>query len=176
MGRPDEPRREAERGGGRGEMLATAVASALEEHRVPYTLKPHRAAVFTAQDAARERGVSLSQIVKTMVGRDTEGQLHVALVPGDRRLKLKRLRRAAGGTRIELVAPGALAGEFDLVVGAISPLQLLGRARFYVDPGLLIHDLVAMSAGEPGAGILLSPADLLRVLGATVCEIASGTE
>jgi len=59
---------------------------------------------------------------------------------------------------------------------ATSPLQLLGRARFYVDPGLLIHDLVAMSAGEPGAGILLSPADLLRVLGATVCEIASGTE
>jgi prolyl-tRNA editing enzyme YbaK/EbsC (Cys-tRNA(Pro) deacylase) len=47
--------------------MKTWVMEKLEELRIPYKIKPHRKPVYTSEEAAQERGVKLSQIVKTMI-------------------------------------------------------------------------------------------------------------
>ncbi|MBN2288092.1 MAG: YbaK/EbsC family protein [Candidatus Glassbacteria bacterium] len=153
--------------------METPVTGFLDQAGVGYVVKPHGREVFTCEEAARERGVRLSQIVKTMVGEDTGGGLHVMMVPGHRTLKLKRVRQAAGGVRIDLIPPGELSQRLGLTVGAISPVQLVGRAAFYMDESIFDEEYVDISSGDPHAGVELRAGDLRALLGALRCRIAS---
>ncbi len=149
------------------------VTKFLESRGVRFRIKPHENDVFTCEDAARERGVRLSQIVKCMIGRDPSGDVHVMLIPGDTILKLKRVRQLAGGIRIDLVPPDTIAKEMGLIVGAISPVQLIGRAKFYMDHHIFNEKWVDISAGIPRAGIELASEDLCAVLSAIRGDIIS---
>lgn len=153
--------------------MTQATMDYLAARGIPFTVKPHAVPVFTCEDAARERGVRLSQIVKCMVGKDTQGGLHVMLIPGDKTLKLKRVRGLAGSIRIDLVDPKALAEELGLIVGAISPTQFEGRAKIYMDNSLFEETLVDISSGSPDAGVELACEDLARILSAIRGDIIS---
>ena len=153
--------------------METIVTQFLDSAGINYNIKLHKENVYTCEDAARERGVRLSQIVKCMIGRDTNGSFHIMLIPGDRILKLKKVREVAGGIRIDLVPPEQLEETLGLIVGAISPIQLIGRAKFYIDNSVFQEEFVDISSGEPDAGIELSVNDLQGVLNAERCDIIS---
>jgi Cys-tRNA(Pro) deacylase len=149
------------------------VVAFLEERGVPYTLKPHANPALTCETAALERGVRVSQIVKCMVGETETEQIVVMLIPGDRTLKSSRARKHIAARSLSLVAPARLADELGMTVGAISPIQFLGRARMLMDPSVLEEESVDISAGDPLLGIELSSNDLATVLEAELVEIIS---
>ena len=120
--------------------METVVTRFLSDRGVPYKLKRHLHPAYNCEEAARERGVRVSQIVKCMVGMDIEGDLHVMLIPGDKILKLKKVRSLAGGIKIDLMCREALAENFGVVVGAISPTQFAGIATFYMDHSVFLED------------------------------------
>ena len=153
--------------------METEVMKALSERGVPFVVKKHRKKVFTCEDAARERGVKISQIVKTMVGKDDKGTYHVCLIPGDKILKLKKVRKKAGGVRIDLVDPKELAKELGFTVGAISPLIFPKGTKFYIDPTVLNETYVDISSGDPAAGIELLANDLVKIVNGKICDIIS---
>lgn len=156
--------------------MQASVTRFFDSAGVSYRIRPHSKKVYTCEDAAHERGVRLSQIVKCLVGRDPNGKLHIMLVPGDKRLKLKRARQVAGGIRIELVPSDELTRDLGTIVGAISPTQFVGRAQIYVDNSIFREEFVAISSGEPDAGVELKAEDLAEVLGAIRCDIISESE
>ena len=130
-------------------MTQTRTTDRLDQAQVSYRVLPHDQSVFTCEDAARARGVAPGQVTKTMLGKDPSGQLYAILIPGDKKLKIKRVRQAAGGKRIELLPPDQISSQLDLVVGAISPVDLIGRAEIYMDRRLLDETTVTISAGCP---------------------------
>lgn len=149
------------------------VVAQLDELGVAYTLKPHENPALTCETAAAERGVRVSQIVKCMVGTTDGGQMVVMLLPGDRTLKSSKARKFLGAGGLALVDPERLAGELGLTVGAISPIQLLGRATILMDPSVLEEEQVDISAGDPMIGVELASKDLARILEAQMVEIVS---
>jgi Cys-tRNA(Pro)/Cys-tRNA(Cys) deacylase len=153
--------------------VETTVTRFLSERSISYRINSHPTAAFSCRDVARERKLRLSQIVKCMVAADVGNGLHVMLIPGDRMLKLRRVRALAGGMKIELVPPEKLASEYGVLVGAISPTEFFGRARIYIDQTVLKEEEVDISSGDPRAGIGLSSRDLAEVLSATRCDIIS---
>jgi prolyl-tRNA editing enzyme YbaK/EbsC (Cys-tRNA(Pro) deacylase) len=117
--------------------------------------------------------VRLSQITKCMVGEATGGELIVMLLPGDQTLKLKKVGSYLG-RRVDLIDRDVLAGTHGLMVGAISPIQLLGKnATFIADPTILDEEFVDISAGNPLLGVELGSVDLLGLLGSSLVEIRS---
>jgi Ala-tRNA(Pro) deacylase len=109
-----------------------------------------------------------------MIGQDPDRHLHVMLIPGDKRLKIKRVRQIAGGLAIELLSPEALTLDFGFTVGAISPTQLIGRAKqFYLDNTVFREELVDISSGNPNAGLELRLEDLVRLVNPIRCDIIS---
>src|SRR5688500_13226080 len=106
--------------------MKTAVTEYLESQGVSYTVKQHKNPALTSETAATERGVRLSQIVKCMIGETETNALVVMLLPGDRTLKSSKARKWLRASSLSLVSPQQLAQDHNLVVGAISPIQLLG--------------------------------------------------
>jgi Cys-tRNA(Pro) deacylase len=153
--------------------IRTDTTHSLDAARIPYRILAHDGPVFTCEDAARARGVRPAQVTKTMVGRDPTGKLYVMLLPGDQKLKIKRVRQAAGGKRIELVPPDEIASQLGLVVGAISPIDLIGKADIYMDRRLLDEKQVTVSAGVPEAGIELASQQLAELLAAVIGDFVS---
>jgi prolyl-tRNA editing enzyme YbaK/EbsC (Cys-tRNA(Pro) deacylase) len=122
----------------------------------------------TAEDAAREAGCHLDQIVKSIVFRgDTTG--HVVLF------------LTAGGNRVDAGMAAGLAGEpmgkadADLIraetgfaIGGVAPVGHLAPVRTWMDPRLLDFDVVWAAAGTPRHVFAVAPGDLVRITGATV--------
>ncbi|MEW6266981.1 MAG: YbaK/EbsC family protein [Thermodesulfobacteriota bacterium] len=157
-----------------GGMTRTAIMEYLDRSGVPYLVKAHQRPVFTSQDAARERGVRLSQIVKTMLLKSPEGRVLVAVLPGHRRLDLKKLKKCTGHKNLEFMDGDSIRTALGLVVGAIAPVGDLAR-RFpvFVDAGVFDEEHVDISSGDPTAGLELASRDLRRLLaGAAVADLA----
>jgi len=153
--------------------METNVTKVLDEKGIKYSINEHKNEALTCELAAKERNCKVSQIVKTMVGKDEKGNYHVCLIPGDKILKLKKVRKEAGGIKIDLVNPKELAKELDFIVGAISPLIFPEGTKFYIDPTVLNEKYVDISSGDPLAGIELLSKDLVRIIDGKICDIIS---
>ncbi len=148
--------------------IQTPVTEALEAAGIAYTLRPHSRPVFTTEEAAKERGVRTSQIVKVMLAADGQGRLIAVLIPGHRRLDLKRLRQFLGDPAVRLLPAEQITARIGLTVGAVSPVGIHRWAQVLVDEGIFEEELVAISAGVPEAGVLLRAQDLLRIVPGTL--------
>lgn len=150
------------------EPIQTPVTQALEAAGIPFAVRPHSRPVFTTEEAARERGVRVSQIVKVMLAADGQGRLWAVLIPGHRRLDLARLRQTLDDPSVRLLPAEQITERTGLTVGAISPVGIQRWAQVLVDEGILEEEYVAISAGVPEAGLLLRSEDLLRIVPGTL--------
>jgi len=155
--------------------VKTPVTARLEALGIPYLVKPHARPVFTSEEAARERGVRVSQIVKTMLLISGQGQVIVAVLPGHRRLDVKKVKRLTGIKNLRLVDRQTMEQKLGLVVGAIAPVvEQLEEAPLLVDPGVFAEEAVDISSGAPRAGLELSRRDLQKLLAhGRVADIAA---
>ena len=153
--------------------METNVTKTLDDYGIEYITRKHENPVFTCEDAARERKVRITQILKCMVGKDHNSNVYIMLIPGDKILKINKLRKIAGVKKIELIPPGELSSTFGVTVGAISPIQFLGNAMFYLDESSLLEDIITISSGLPDAGIELKMSDLISLVKPVLCDIIS---
>lgn len=149
------------------------VIEILEENKIKYKIKNHKNEVFTCELAAKERGCKISQIVKTMIGKDSFGNYHICIIPGNKILKIKKVREHAGGIKIDLLDPDKIREELDLVVGAISPLIFPKNTFFYIDFSILDEEFINMSSGNPKYGVEILSKDLIKILNGKICDIIS---
>ncbi|MBW2147956.1 MAG: YbaK/EbsC family protein [Deltaproteobacteria bacterium] len=139
---------------------------------IDYKMKPHKRPVYTSVDAARERGVALEQIVKTMILADKSGRCVVALLPGDRRLNIKKIGRLLGG-KFQLMSADEVRKATGFVVGAISPVGLIPHGwEIVADTAVFENEWVDISSGDPAAGIELRSADILKLIKCRVEDIS----
>ncbi len=153
--------------------MKTTVTEYLDSQGISYKLKQHKNPALTCETAATERGVRVSQIVKCMIGETDSDSIVVMLLPGDRTLKSSKARKWLKAASLHLVPPERLAEEYALTVGAISPIQFLGKAVILMDPSVLDEEVVDISSGDPLSGVELSSSDLRDVLEAKMVEIIS---
>ena len=158
--------------GGRGTPATLALTRAGIAFAVHAYVHDPAAASF-GREAAAALGVDPDRVFKTLVA-SVDGDLTVAVVPVSAELDLKALATAAGGKRAELAASGVAERSTGYVRGGISPLGQRRALPTVVDTGLLDHDSVFVSGGRRGLEIELAPADLVRLTGASVAELARG--
>ena len=144
--------------------MNTKVTEYLDRLRIPYKIKHHAKPVFTSEDAARERGVRLSQIIKTMLLIDQKNVV-VAVLPAHKKLDLKKLKKLSGNKNLHFMDKESVEKEANLVVGAIAPVaEMLKGMAIFVDPLVFDEDPVDISSGDPKAGVELHRDDLRTLL------------
>lgn len=125
----------------------------------------------TAADAALAIGVDLGQIVKSLVFA-VDGEVVVALVSGDNLLDEKKLASAAGGDRSWREDAETVRDATGFPIGGVPPFGHRETMRVFVDEDLLTYDELWAAAGTPHVNFAITPADLVRASGGTVCDLA----
>ncbi len=127
----------------------------------------------TAQDAANAIGVSVGQIVKSLVfGVDDE--IVMALVSGSNQLDEKKLAAAAGGVKCSRVDADAVRAATGFPIGGVPPFGHTTQLRVFVDPDLLQYDEVWAAAGTWNDNFAIEPNELVRVSGGVVTDLRRG--
>jgi Cys-tRNA(Pro) deacylase len=150
----------------------TQLTDFLDAQKIPYRVKYHSKPVFTSEDAAIERGVRLSQIVKTMLLADGNDIL-VAVLPSHKRLDVKKLKKLSGHKNLQFMDKELIERRTGLIVGAVAPLgRILEGIPLFVDVSVFQEEFLDISSGDPNAGLELHRDDLRNLLKeATFVEI-----
>jgi prolyl-tRNA editing enzyme YbaK/EbsC (Cys-tRNA(Pro) deacylase) len=135
-------------------------------HRFPEGTK-------TAADAARAIGCEVGQIVKSLVFI-ADGRPVMAFTSGANRVDEARLAAAVGADTTRRASPEEARTATGFAVGGTPPFGHPERLTSVVDHDLLAWDLIWAAAGTPDSVFPLSPADLLRVTGASPASFTVG--
>ncbi len=122
-------------------------------------------------EAAAVLGLPAEQVFKTLLV-DTGAGLAVGVVPVAGMLDLKAMATALAVKRVTMAEPAAAERSTGYVVGGISPVGQRRALPTVVDESAELFDVVYVSGGRRGLDLGLSPADLVRVTGAVVADVA----
>ena len=125
----------------------------------------------TARGAAKAIGCDLSQIVKSLVFVG-DGAYVLALVPGDRRADEAAIAAAVGAREIRIAKPDEVMQATGFEPGAVAPFPQRAVARAVMERELLRHEIVWIGAGSTSHMAGLPPAELQRLAGAALGDVA----
>jgi Cys-tRNA(Pro) deacylase len=156
-----------------GKAPSTAATRLLREKGVAYTehLYRYEERGGTAV-SARELGVEEHAVVKTLVMEDDLGEPVVVLMHGDREVSTKALARQLGLRSVQICKPEAANRHSGYQVGGTSPFGTRKRMPVCVERGVLDLPRIYVNGGSRGFLVGIEPQDLVRLLEATVVEVA----
>ena len=126
----------------------------------------------TAGDAARAIGCDVAQIVKSLVFV-ADGRPVLALASGRNRVDLRKLAALTGAEDVRRATPEEVRAATGFAIGGTPPFGV-GKAILptFIDNALVDFDEVWAAAGTPDAVFPMAPADLIRLTGGTVVDLA----
>lgn len=130
------------------------------------------AAESFGMEAAEALKLDPATVFKTLLA-EVDGTSTVAIVPVTGQLDLKGLAAARGGKRARMMEVAAAERMTGYVAGGISPLGQRKALPTVIDASAEGLATVYVSGGQRGLDIGISPADLLRLTGATYAPIAA---
>ncbi len=146
------------------------VTAAAKERGLEISTRRFPEGTKTAADAAAAIGVTVGQIVKSLVfGVDNE--IVMALVSGSNQLDEKKLALAAGGSKCARVDADAVREATGYPIGGVPPFGHSTQLRVFVDLDLLQYDEVWAAAGTWNDNFGAAPADIVRVAGGVVTDL-----
>ncbi len=144
----------------------------LTEKNVPFEEIHSKYSELEPADIAKMHGMSISQMLKCVAGRDNLGNLHVVMVPETTNMKFRNVSKEAN-TKVHPLTTDELK-KYGATLGVISPTMFasIEGVTFYIDTSLLEDGHVGMSSGDPKTGIVVNARDLARALKAKPCNMA----
>lgn len=125
--------------------------------------------VASLEEAAAARGVSPSQVIKTLVVRVTDGDYRFVLVPGGRAISWPKLRALLGVNRLSMPPADEAFEVTGYVRGTITPLG--SRTAWPVVADASLQGTVSIGGGTHGVALTVTTDDLVQVLGAAVADV-----
>ena len=86
-------------------------------------------------------------------------------------MDLKKAAKAAGDKNMELVAVKELLSLTGYIRGGCSPVGMKKKYPTHFDETCILHDEIAVSAGERGHQMIVPPEQLAALVGAQLADI-----
>ncbi len=151
--------------------IHTPLMQFLSDQNIMYRLLPHQSPSTTIEDAARQRGIRPTQMVKTILLRDMGNLYALACAPGDRSVDPKKVRALLQCRRMTCVDQADVEHITGYQIGTVTPLLLKRPMPIVFDPSLLNEKEVTISSGDRMAGLALSIDDLIRLCQPTFADV-----
>lgn len=116
-------------------------------------------------------GLPPEQVFKTLVLRGERQGVMVCVLPVELEVDLKKLAKASGDKKVEMIPMKELLPLTGYIRGGCSPIGMKKKYPTYIDETCTLCDRIAVSAGVRGAQLLLDPARLVDYVGATVADV-----
>jgi Cys-tRNA(Pro)/Cys-tRNA(Cys) deacylase len=153
--------------------MKTNAARILEALGIAYTLQEYEVDPedLSAINVARKIGLPVEQVFKTLLILTGPDQYAFAVIPGNAELDFKKLARAAGARKTEMVPLKDVQPLTGYIRGGVTVFGAKKDFPVFADETIELFDLISVSAGQRGVQILLSPQDYLRAANATVADL-----
>jgi Ala-tRNA(Pro) deacylase len=150
---------------------SASIVEFLDAEGVGYRLIEHESTMSAAEEA-RATGEPAHTVAKTIVLEDRGGYL-LAVVPGDERLDLHKLRELLGATKSLRLATEAEMADLlpSFEVGAVPPFGPTFPKLEVVDRRLLDEERVLCAAGDHRHSVVLDPREIVRMTGAVTADV-----
>ena len=151
----------------------TNVMRLLDKAKIKYESKeyPVDENDLSGSHAADLLGVDHGSVFKTLVLKGEKTGFLVCCIPVDGEVDLKKAAKAAGDKKVEMLPMKDLLATTGYIRGGCSPIGMKKRFPTYLHPSAFDYEVIAVSAGQRGVQVLLSPADLVDFVGAKVVEL-----
>ena len=155
-------------------MKKTNAARLLEGLKIPHTLQeyPVDESDLSAEHVAREVGLPLNQVFKTLVARGDRTGVIVAVLPGGGELDPKALASISGNKKVDLVPLKEVQPLTGYLRGGCSPLGMKKKYPVFLDESARSFPFISVSAGLRGLQVYLAPEDLRRACEGTWAPLA----
>jgi Cys-tRNA(Pro)/Cys-tRNA(Cys) deacylase len=153
--------------------MKTNAARILESLAIPYTLQEYEVDPddLSAIAVARKISLPVEQVFKTLLTTTGPDQYAFAVIPGDAELDFKKLARAAGARKAEMVSLKDVQPLTGYIRGGVTVFGAKKDFPVFADETIELFDFISVSAGQRGVQILLAPQDYLSVAKAKVADL-----
>jgi Cys-tRNA(Pro) deacylase len=117
------------------------------------------------EQAAEERGQRPSQVVRSLLFRESKGAYLMVLVAGPEQIDWKKLRQHLGTSRVTMASRSEVLQVTGYELGAVAPFGLPQPLPILVDRSVFAEEEVSMGSGVRNVAIILKSADLRAALG-----------
>ena len=152
---------------------STPATLALVKAGVSFTLHSYAydpSAERVGLQAAEALGAPPERVLKTLMAK-VDGRPVCAVLPSDRTVAMKKLAAALGGKAAEMMTPVEAERLTGYRVGGVSPFGQKKRVRTVIDAAAAALPEAYVNGGQRGLQLRLDPADLIRILDATVAAV-----
>jgi Cys-tRNA(Pro)/Cys-tRNA(Cys) deacylase len=153
--------------------MKTNGARFLDSLGIPYSLREYEVDPedLTAITVAKKIDMPIEQVFKTLLTTDGAGGHFFAVIPGDAELDFKKLARAAGVRKTEMVSLKEVQPLTGYIRGGVTVFGAKKPYPVFADETIELFDEVSVSAGVRGTQLILSPSDYLRAAEASVADL-----
>ena len=151
----------------------TNVMRLLDAAKIPYEAKeyPVDENDLSGSHAADMLGVDHGSVFKTLVLKGERTGFLVCCIPVDGEVDLKKAAKAAGDKKVEMLPMKDLLATTGYIRGGCSPIGMKKRFPTFIDEAALKYETIAVSAGQRGFQVLLSPQALADYVGAKLLDL-----
>lgn len=122
--------------------------------------------------AAEALGAAPAEVLKTLIVK-ADGKPACVVLASDREVSMKKLAAALGAKSCEMAPPADAERITGYRVGGVSPFGQKKRLPTVIDVAAAALSRAYVNGGQRGLQVRLAPADLVRLLNATVAEISA---
>ena len=123
--------------------------------------------------AAAAIGVREEKILKSLVFAAPDGQLVLAIAAGPARIDRRKLADAVGLPKLKLADPAVVLESTGYPAGGVAPIGHRTPLAVYLDASAAALDVAYGGAGTEHSLLRITPAEIVRLTGATVAQITA---
>lgn len=117
--------------------------------------------------------VDENEIFKTLVAVGNKTGPIVAVIPGTKALDLKKLAKASGNKKVEMLHLRELENTTGYIRGGCSPIGMKKLFPTYLASESEVYPEIIVSAGQRGLQMALRPQDIVQLTKGTVADITA---
>ena len=121
--------------------------------------------------AAKAIGFPPEQVYKTLVAKGSRTGINVFCIPVCAELDLKKAAKIAGDKDMALIPVKDLLSLTGYIRGGCSPVGMKKKYPTFFEETCQLFDEIAVSAGERGHQMILSPESLITLVNGTFADI-----
>jgi Cys-tRNA(Pro)/Cys-tRNA(Cys) deacylase len=152
--------------------VSTRAISYLAKRNIPFDIVTYEHEEKGAEFAARATGYPLELTAKTLVVELDRKNFCLAILPGNRELRLKKLAAVTGVKRAAMVDVKTAERLTGYLVGGISPFGTRQRMTTVIEESIARKSEILINAGRRGMMLKMSPGDIVETLACRVAPIA----
>jgi len=145
-------------------MTKTNVVRLIENEKIAYTIKEYEVDEndLSGVHVAIQLGQPVEQVFKTLVLKGEQKSYVVCCIPVAEELDLKKVAKAIGDKKVEMIPMKDLLMVTGYIRGGCSPIGMKKKLPTFIDETCELFDTIAISAGIRGMQILIDPQDLIN--------------